>query len=613
MMKFSSSDPRSLFDVWNLYQSEVQESQPKQKASVTLSLAKTAIIRYTLPGWGLEPSKHGRVTAWESYRGISFMKGVELPQLSHALKIQQQVFEAQQVPLDVQRNYRSALNRFLGWCQEQHWWKSKVQHISPKRHPGTDQKPKKSKSQRPKYALGSVKGDFISKDLESELEAFQDFRRNENDVRQSTVEKDLRQIRLVLGWLHRFKEIPLASLSLRQMISWVDIDSPALSKDEAEEAAFANLELINEYIHWLESTGGEGTDASNTTKNLYTSMDAFRIFLIVAQFIYRERSQSQPQSLAVKRHQDVPIVQLLRQNLADVQAVAKQQRSAQQESKQIPDWTEFLATVEQMRQHCKVGIVHTFPARKSDTDPIPHRALAAIAYNYQCFILAAFFCYVPPQRQQVWRNLTFVGSRRSKDEIYANQNPEVSGYLYKEDEQWWLYLFKDEYKTSKAYQSLLIKIPNIQYQDGRCFYQYLNEWLFEFEYETPRGIEKVDGLRKVFDPQHEYVFTQRNGKRFVHASNFNKLLQSSSYEISGESLTPELLRQMFANYISSQKFQRDFVPHFRAWTSHSLEKLSEMYYDVWLDSESASLGVEIAGRAAQNSVIDLFADDLENS
>lgn len=611
-MKLSSSDPKSLFDVWNLYQSEVQENQSKQKASVILSLAKTAIIRYTLPGWGLEPSKHGRVTAWESYRGITFMKGVELPQLSHALEIQQQVFEEQRVPLDVQRNYRSALNRFLGWCQEQDWWQSKVQPVVPKRHPRTDQKPKQSRPQRPKYALGSVRGDFISKNLQSELEAFQNFRLHENDVQQSTVEKDIRQIRLVLGWLHRFKDAPLASLSLRQMISWVDIDSPALGKNEAEETAFSNLELINEYIHWLESTGEEGTDASDTTKNLYTSMDAFRIFLIVAQFIYRERSQSQPQSLAIKRYQDVPIVQLLRQNLADVQAVAKQQRSAQQESKQIPDWAEFLAIVEQTRQHCAVGIVHTFPAKKSDTNPSPHRALAAITYNYQCFLFAAFFCYLPPQRQQVWRNLKFVDSRRNDDGVCANQNPEVSGYLYKEEEQWWLHLLKDQYKTSKAYQNLVIKMPNIRYQDGRYFYQYLDEWLFEFEYKTPRGIEKVAGLRKVFDPQHEYVFTQRNGKRFVHASNFNKLLQSSSCEISDESLTPELLRHMFANYISSQRFHKDVRPWFVTWKHDSLEKLSEVD-DVWLDSESTQLGVEIAEMAAQSFVTeDLFADALEN-
>lgn len=610
-MKFSSSDPKSLFDAWNLYQSEVQENQSKQKASVTLSLTKTAIIRYTLPGWGLEPSKHGRVTAWESYRGITFMKGVELPQLSHVLEIQQQVFENQQVPLDVQRNYRSALNRFLGWCQKQDWWKSKAQHIVPKRHPRTDQKPKQSKPQRPKYALGSVRGDFISKNLESELEAFQDFRRNDSDVRRSTVEKDLRQIRLVLGWLHRFKEIPLASLSLRQMISWVDIDSPALSKDEAEETAFANLELINEYIRWLESTGEEGTDASNTTKNLYTSMDALRIFLVVAQFIYRERSRSQPQSVAAKRHQDVPIVQLLRQNLADVQAVAKQRRSNQQVSKQIPDWTEFLATVEQMRQHCTVGIVHTFPARKSDPNPSPHRALAAIAYSYQCFLLAAFFCYLPPQRQQVWRNLKFfAGSSIDQGEAHANQDPEVSGYLYKEDEQWWLHLLKDKYKTGKAYQNLPIKIPNIQYQDGRCFYQYLNEWLFEFEYETPRGREQINGLRQVFDPQHEYVFTQRYGKRFVHASNFNKLLQSSSYGILGESLTPELLRHMFANYISSQRFYREVKPSMAAWMQHSSEKLAEVY-DMWLDSKSTQFGVEVAREVAQSFVLDLFAE-IEN-
>lgn len=591
-----STDPRSLFDVWNLYQLEIQKEEEKQKASITLALVKTAIIRYTLPGWGLEPSSHRRVTAWENYQGLTFMKGVELPQLVHGLETQQKVFEQQEVPLDIQRNYRAALNRFLEWCYEQSWWNhSRPQSSVTKRDPRpSDQK---VRHQRPKYALGTVEGDFVSENLQSELEAFQNFRLNQNGVRQSTVNKDLRQIRLVLGWLHRFKGISLGSLKLQDMISWADIDSSDRAHlKQAEDLAFKNLELINEYIAWLENSGDEKAGKAGSAKSLYTSIDVLRIFLVVAQFIYRERSQS----VSINRHQDVPIVQLLRQQLAEAQAMVKEQRSSQPPPKNL-DWTDFLALVETMRQQGSFDVIHLFPASRSDTNPSPNRALVALAHVYQCFLLSAFLCYLPPQRQQIWRNLQFlVGSRPDSSEIYANQNSEISGYIYKENEQWWLYLLRDDYKTSKAYQDLLIKVPNIQYPHDRCFYQYLDEWLFELEFATRKGVERINGLRQVFSPQHEYFFTQRNGKRFVHASNFNKLLQSSALDILGEPLTPELLRSMFAKYIFSQDVDAK-IASLAALMAKTSKKNGEIY-DLWLDSESIKVGVQIAEKVAQDFV-----------
>lgn len=52
---------------------------------------------------------------------------------------------------------------------------------------------------------------------------------------------------------------------------------------------------------------------------------------------------------------------------------------------------------------------------------------------------------------------------------------EVSGYLYKEADQWYIHLLPDTYKTGKRYGQLTIKVPNLQYPTEWNFYRYLDE------------------------------------------------------------------------------------------------------------------------------------------
>jgi hypothetical protein len=603
----TSSDPQSLFDVWNLYQLEIREKEAKQKASVTLSLVKSALVRYTLPGWGLEPSDHKRLTAWESYSGFTFMKGIKLPQISQALEIQQQVFDQQLVPLDVQRNYRAALKRFLQWCQEQHWWQSQNQIIcsNSEEHSEVTRKREQVKPQRPKYSLGAVEGDFVSQRLQDELEEFSSFRRNK-EVKQSTLDKDLRQIRLILGWLHRFKGIPLAELSLQQMVSFINLDSLDPEQIQmAEATAYKDLELANEYIQWLDAVRESGSGASRKEKSLYTSLDVLRIFLVVAQFIYRDHPYSTPELIAVNRHQDIPVVQLLRQKFSETQATINNRHSEQQISEELPNWTDFLAIVEQMRHRCTVGVVHAFPLTKHDTNPSLYRELAKIAYNYQCFILAAFFCYFPPVRQQVWRNLQLHPSMIDSDKTDKSEQSESSGTISRHEKDWSLFLYK-----IPSYRSPILDIPNINYPDGRNFYQYINEWLFDFEYRTQEGIKRINGLRQVFNPQHKYFFTQQNGKRFIYATNFSKLIQTVSSKSSNELYTPELVRRMFIAYISEMdnaaqsKDLAALIEHLtKTHSGRHPTKKRNRNYDVWADPLTIALGLKITAEMAQTFVL----------
>lgn len=94
----------------------------QEQAHATVSRTKTALLRYTLPGWGFVLQKGGKLTSWETEMALNYMKGISLEQFGKAAWIQQQVFDLQQVPSNSQRTYRAALKKLLAWCEQQQWW-----------------------------------------------------------------------------------------------------------------------------------------------------------------------------------------------------------------------------------------------------------------------------------------------------------------------------------------------------------------------------------------------------------------------------------------------------------------------------------------------------------
>jgi hypothetical protein len=593
--------PQSLFDIWSLYQLETQKSQSKDKASARLSLVKTALIRYTLPGWGFTETTQQRVTAWESYLGIKFMEQVSLAQFSQACEVQKLIFEQQEIPTTTRRTYQTALNHLLKWCETQAWWEPyRIQqhNFSPQ-----NTSEQISPTPRSRYGLGSVKGDILPANLERELELFREFRIQQAGVKQSTAEHNLRQVRLVLGWLHRVKGVSLDEISLTKIVPFADLDLPAPTGEStpAEVAAFASLDLARQYISWLKEDSLEESSKSRShKKSSYTSADVLGIFLNVARFVYRDRSR--PQNLAGigKAYQDVPVMQLLRHELSQVQLEAKRLRSTEGSPEQIPEWSELLEIVEKLRQHCSIS-ENRIRSIKNEDAPIARQILTVAANRYQYFLLAALSSYLPPQRQQVYRNLQFSNSSINKGKDPSSQNPEVSGNIYQEDGKWYIHLYADDYKTSKTYEDLLVKIPNIQYLDNRCFYQYLEEWLLEYKCPAEAEIVKTfTGLRQVYNPQHDYFFTQRNGKRYTHATSFKKLLQFSSSETLGKPFTHELVKKMFANHIFRHASTRDRIEALLSSMGHHLD-ISKPY-DIWSDQRTVQLGSEFAQREAQDFV-----------
>jgi len=92
--------------------------KPKAKTDPTAAI-KTAVFRYTLPGYGLPPNAR-------KDEAIDFLKQLPIHEFQKALVVQQEVFDSLSVKGGIERTYRSALKKMLAWCSSQSWWSSAV-------------------------------------------------------------------------------------------------------------------------------------------------------------------------------------------------------------------------------------------------------------------------------------------------------------------------------------------------------------------------------------------------------------------------------------------------------------------------------------------------------
>ena len=162
------------------------------------------------------------------------------------------------------------------------------------------------------------------------------------------------------------------------------------------------------------------------------------------------------------------------------------------------------------------------------------RSQTAIAQSFQLFVLWGCLTFRPPRRQQEFRKLKLALSCpiQRPDDLKAGQfvhplpvnrdDDNNHGYLFKEtDGYWYMDMTPESYKTGATYGAQKLKIPNEPLADGKCFYDYLEAFLYGY-YRDAKGnwwsggqltdTDAHDGrwfiLRMSFNPTHNYVFVQ---------------------------------------------------------------------------------------------------------
>ncbi|MEP0879228.1 hypothetical protein NDA00_25870 [Funiculus sociatus GB2-M2] len=561
------------------YEAQVRTTLPQKKADATWAQVRTALWRYTLPAWGLPLPQGQRLTQEEYEQGLDFLKQLPLERLKDAFEAQEGLFEQLDVAGNSRRNYRWALKSFIQWCQQQSWFETEVKveveaNVQPsasrkrQRKPSANEVRLTTRQARQPYRLPETER---SEALQQELEKFSQFltepRPNNPDlqgVKPQTAKQYLNQVLRILGWLHAHQKVPLQEISLRRFVE-VSFDSVEREQNDLRSQANAEgiVEVVQAYLQWLRTPEREKLDErSEAIQSPYTDIKVVNTWIVVAQFFYHQSRTSEGKEVEKAK----AVISALEEVRRGVTPSLKVHQPVSDPSKTQLEWYEFLDLVEKLRGQCVSRFHQGTQSKQSGTTLGPQRSLTAISQSYQRFLLGAFLAYIPPQRSQVLRHLVISYTLPPKQPFKFQESFDWESILYQDQDMWWISILNGSKNGSKYRElSQLGFVPNLGYPEGRCFYQYLEEWLLHYVYKDSRGkTVEVPGLRSCFKPHHSYLFTMKNGKPYEDSLAFSMLLRHPAYRLTEKAISFEVVRRTYSKYLEDDgKYLKDKEKYLR--------------------------------------------------
>lgn len=523
----------SLFDAWLSYEAHLQATLPEKKAEALLAQTRTALLRYTLPGWGFSVFKGQRLTAQEREQGLQFLKQIRLEQLQEAPDFQEKSFEALNVAGNSRRTYRWALNSFIDWCKQQTWaasvsWAEETRVTPRKREKKGSAVDRGATPAKSRFSYRLPEGQ-ISASLQKELAAFRNFLiKGEFYVSERTAQVYEQQVLRLLGWFHQVQGIPLENLSLEMIVP-----KPS-TRDEKDAAFWAQV-----YLEWLRASRLKDSDVpKHELISPHTVIKTIDTWLTVAKFVYREEIED----IGWRNQERIPPLQGLYSLRRSARSQLKHYKRLSYQQKDLMTWPEFLELGELLREECNPWLLQSTQSKQGGSTQGQLRSLTAIAQSHQRFLCLALLSYIPPPRlgelRQLKISLPFSCDLEHRtNNVHAREN-----LVYYDDGQWWIRIV-----DRKKLSALLFSIPNLCYDNNRYFYQYLEEWLLHYDYRNEQGeTRSVPGLRSCLNPQHDYLFTLKNGQSHS-SSSFGMFLKHSVGRVTGKRVSS--VRHMFYTYV----------------------------------------------------------------
>ena len=526
-------NPETLSDAWALYVKHLKEADSDKSYDI-IRLTKTALILYTLPGYGLPPE----ATRDEA---IQFMSTIALKLFPDALNIQQNVFDFLRTRKSIQGANRYRVKKMLAWCSAQDWWKlvtkAEPGFYSPRRRNclGNAHHVKLfTKTKYLRYGLGTLKPHQltgISKQeaqqmqeqldrIYSELDdlykfqtAIQVYKRQDAPIEKSTANTHRIQFSLIFGWLYFYKNEPLEQLGLDR---------------------FNDIQVAYAFTEWLR-------EERNVAPG--TEIHALVAILSALKFLHHQKSDIRYCQVMCKNYVDIDIIGDMRMLIRDTDRRSKKARPVVDESKKWLNWPEYLACVAYLKKECSS---HTSEGRP--------RSDRTMGLSYQRYLIAALLAYMPPDRQRTFRELeegkTLVRGSLKNAIFY----PEKAGDFY-------IRLGSQDYKTGKTYGEQFLKIPEKLYPELEAW---LNKW------------------RSLVQPQHNFVFTQMNGNPFTCTS-LRSLFRHAIYRVSavlfgeGKATNPHLVRDMLVTHLYEIEASEAVMEGLALGMKHSRETQKKSY------------------------------------
>jgi site-specific recombinase XerC len=426
------------------------------------------------------------------------------------------------------------------------------------------------RSHKPSYGLTDAE---ITPELGQELAEFYRFMtcvgveaRGVKSIVAVTANNYLTQVRLLLGWMHRYRTpvVPLSHLRLSELFSQSGLRPQEAFREKPTCLPMANVE---DYLQWLR--------LEREVAPSY-ELQVVKALVWVVRFLESVSSHqvSKRGSCRETSRWEEATLKELRSLMSDIQARGKTvQRVASEAAKWI-DWPEFLNCVKQLKAECT-------PIGKSNQQ----RSKSAITTSIQRYLIFAFFSAIP-ERPRTVREL------------------ELGRTLVKRDEVWYLELGPEDFKTGETYSKLgekrVIPIP-------QWYYPELEAWLFGYEDEEGVWQGYVDekgnrrGWRQVFEPRHNFVFFQKNGKPFS-SETFCGLFKQVAYRLTGKACNPQLIRDIAIAHLMNSGASVEVMESLADLMGHS-PQMQQKIYSRHAQTQHSTLALD-ALRAISSKVLE---------
>jgi len=485
---------------------------PTQAERITNEF-RTALYRYVLPIWGLKRKDlQAKMQAAEKQEAEALLQTLSVARLPQLLTALDQGFDLLQATQASRSTYGGRIRLFLEWVQSQPFYSGNaaLQRRSPDecrpkmRHGRGDWKDFSLMPHKGKPLKYRIADSDISPALQRQLDEFLPFmadpdnlERCFDELEESTAAGYANGVKLWLGWLLEYDEPALkpTELTLEHLVPYITEESveslTAKQRQTFWKKEQGKLEgRINRYFKFLRTEQHADSPRTRLLK--------LATLLILAKFLYADE---------VKEKADyklLPLIRTLQKRIKQEQkAIEQWEKDRQYVADQPRKWPEppagqtvleytQEALIESLRLECR-------PRQGTGDFCKPH----IIAKSLLIYLLFADVGLLLPGRQQEPRSYRIALScpvQRPKtvpaDGVYwplppdwTREKRESDGslkdnYLYK------VYHFdgqfyeqgvwvreKCDYKTHRYHGKRQGAIDNFQFEDGQCFYDYIEQYL----------------------------------------------------------------------------------------------------------------------------------------
>ncbi len=567
------------------YQAELKRRIERgELPSNAVSLTRTALLTYTVSGFGGPVRKGQRSTTADIEAAIQFLDTLPLDQLHEAYEAQDRAFNQRQVPAKVRKTNRYQLKLFLDRLIEQG-----VLDNPEKSDDGTPQSDLKiyRHSSRDAHKQGKIplrdvrltdrkrRDDFSllteerNPKLEEDMASLAVFEDKVLDHELPTIENYADFIYRMLGWLYRFQHRPLEQLSLQSLIPYTPL-KVSLAEIQAQypnpEEAMTKFYLRQQTAQQMAEHQAQEAEALIDDYCVFyqdsigTQVTTLQALIAIAKWLYFHDTVNRNSKSGFN---DIPIIRRLRQKLAALNKIRKSQPRAIAHQKRSVPWEVALEVIQLLQE--KVETTHysclTKNRKGQPTVARNRRAATAIAHDLQKLLAICFFCFIPPDRTRTVAELE-PGRTLIRGAFENGIFISMDQMSRPEEANWFINLTPDDYKTGKIYKDYCAPVDDIELAYGKTFYGYLQSWLEEY--------------RPLFNPEnHNRLFVK---------------VKSTMGAIPGE---PIAYRNMtsWIKYLFHKYTDVPVVP----------QSIRRMYVTFLKDSNASEAELEAAARAMHHS------------